>query len=265
MSARFSCLAVDDSPFKTKRARASFQASLRAERHFGAKLRSIVKFIMDMLRDTYDGSILSAYRFERWAGHFAETLDEWARAVVQNMHRRVAISEWRAWKALSQEIGAGLKDEIANAPVGALFRVLMDEQATLIKSLPTEAARRVHEMTIAGLAEGVRPNDLVERVMRLGDVTRARATLIARTETARTASTLTEARARHAGSVAYVWRTVLDEAVRPSHRMLEGKTFMWDDPPVSDVSGGVEHHSHPGQIWNCRCYAQPLFFDRKET
>jgi SPP1 gp7 family putative phage head morphogenesis protein len=265
MSVRdFSCIAYDDAPFgKGKEARASFQASKRAEKQFGAQLRSIARHIADMIWMTFDGSVRAIAELERWAARYSETLDAWARAAVHKMHVRVAISEWRAWKALSQEIGAGLKAEVANAPVGAVFQVLMDDQVKLIKSLPTEAARRVHEITIKALTEGVRHEDLIGLVRQLGDMTRARATLIARTETARTASTLTEARATYAGSVAYVWRTAGDAQVRPSHRMLEGKVCMWNDPPVSDVSGGVEHRSHPGRIWNCRCYAQPLFFGAK--
>jgi len=82
-----------------------------------------------------------------------------------------------------------------------------------------------------------------------------RATLIARTETARTASVLVQARAQHVGAESYVWKTAGDWKVRPSHRKLNGTVHRWDDPPLSDLP---DYHSHPGQIFNCRCVALPI-------
>ena len=78
--------------------------------------------------------------------------------------------------------------------------------------------------------------------------------LIARTEVARTASGLTEARARHVGSDGYFWRTAKDADVRDSHRQMEGKFVKWNEPPT--LSDGTV--THAGQIYNCRCYAEPV-------
>lgn len=47
----------------------------------------------------------------------------------------------------------------------------------------------------------------------------------------------------------YIWRTQMDDRVRPRHADREGKEFAWDDPPL----GG-----HPGEDYNCRCYAETL-------
>ncbi|QJE73761.1 minor capsid protein [Aerophototrophica crusticola] len=47
----------------------------------------------------------------------------------------------------------------------------------------------------------------------------------------------------------YVWRTMRDERVRPSHAERDGKVFRWSDPP----QGG-----HPGEASNCRCWAEPV-------
>lgn len=51
----------------------------------------------------------------------------------------------------------------------------------------------------------------------------------------------------------YIWRTVEDDKVRSSHRQYNGKIFSWDNPP----QGG-----HPGEDYNCRCWAEPV---RSET
>lgn len=47
----------------------------------------------------------------------------------------------------------------------------------------------------------------------------------------------------------YIWRTVGDGDVRGSHADREGRFFTWNDPP----EGG-----HPGEDFNCRCWAEPV-------
>jgi len=91
-----------------------------------------------------------------------------------------------------------------------------------------------------------------------------RARLIARTETARAASVLVRTRAEAIGSTTYRWRTSGDWKVRPSHRACEredreglGKgVYRWADPPLTDAP---DYHAHPGEIFNCRCVAIPIF------
>jgi SPP1 gp7 family putative phage head morphogenesis protein len=59
-----------------------------------------------------------------------------------------------------------------------------------------------------------------------------------------------------AGITQYIWRTSGDEAVRPAHRALEGKTFRCDSPPVVDPATGKR--AHPGEHDGCRCTAEPV-------
>jgi SPP1 gp7 family putative phage head morphogenesis protein len=53
------------------------------------------------------------------------------------------------------------------------------------------------------------------------------------------------------GENSYVWTTMKDDRVRPSHADLEGGTFSWDAPPL-------EGTLHPGEDFNCRCIAVPV-------
>ena len=47
----------------------------------------------------------------------------------------------------------------------------------------------------------------------------------------------------------YVWRSVHDVRVRDAHAAREGQIFTWGNPP----EGG-----HPGEDYNCRCWAEVL-------
>ena len=169
-----------------------------------------------------------------------------------------------AWRTYAGEMSLALRRELLTAPTGEAMQRLLGEQVELITSLPTDAAQRVQEQTTEALETGARyPERTAEVEEALAKAhpeatsawLRTRATLIARTETARSASVLVQARAEHIGSESYQWRTAGDWKVRESHKRLNRTVQSWAAPPLSDPP---DYHSHPGQIFNCRCVALPI-------
>nr|WP_253260894.1 phage minor head protein [Rhodanobacter glycinis] len=185
---------------------------------------------------------------------YSEALGDWAVRTATKMLTEVDSRDRQSWMELAADMSKELREEIRTAPTGKLFQALLDEQVTLIKSLPTDAAKRVHELTIKGMEDSTRAKEIAKEIGRTGEVSASRANLIARTEVARTASTLTQARAEHIGSDGYIWRTSKDSDVRHSHKQMEGKFIRWDSPPT--LSDGTT--THAGQIYNCRCYPEPV-------
>ena len=185
---------------------------------------------------------------------YSESLTEWARASVSRMLLDVNKQDASAWQERAKDLSRHLREEISSAPTGKIMQRLMAEQVGLIKSIPIEAAQRVHELTMAGISDSTRASEIAKEIMRSGDVAKSRATLIARTEVARTASVLTQARAEHIGSTHYIWRSAEDSDVRDSHRKMDGKVFEWAHPPL--LSDGTR--TAPGQIYNCRCYPEVI-------
>lgn len=181
----------------------------------------------------------------------------WARSVAAYMLNDVARRDAKAWILASKDIGVSLRSEIAHAPTGAMLAELQAGQVDLITSIPRKAAEEVHEMAMGALQTGARSETLISRILELGASSKARARTIARTEVARAGSLLTQARAEYAGSEGYIWRTAKDANVRDSHAEMEGKYVRWSTPPR--LSDGTT--THAGQIYNCRCWAQPLFPD----
>jgi SPP1 gp7 family putative phage head morphogenesis protein len=186
---------------------------------------------------------------------YAELLGPWAQAVARYMVADVERRNARTWKQVGQEMGRALRVELSQAPTGAVFTALMNEQVGLIKSIPLEAAQRVHDLTTLGLADSRRATEIAKAIQAQGQVSASRATLIARTEVARTASTLTQARARFAGSPGYIWRTSGDGDVRDTHAAMNGMYVSWDQPPKTDA-GLAPYHAGCGP--NCRCYPEPV-------
>lgn len=83
--------------------------------------------------------------------------------------------------------------------------------------------------------------------------TQNRAKFIARDQVGKLNGRLTEFRQTSLGIKKYIWRTSIDERVRPSHASKEGNTYDWNKPPADT--------GHPGEDYQCRCYGEPIFED----
>lgn len=180
---------------------------------------------------------------------YANTLEPWAESIAQRMVADAERSNSRQWKAYAATMGRELRHEIENTDTGKAMRDLMNYQVTLIKSLPLEAAQRVQRIASESLITGARFDELRDELMKTGEVTKSRATLIARTETSRVSAILTQVRAQAVGSPGYIWRSHHDARTRPSHHKMNGKFVAWDGPPTLDGLTG-----HAGCVPNCRCY-----------
>lgn len=169
-----------------------------------------------------------------------------------------------AWQRLSNSISGQLRNQLLRTPVGETIRELMHLQVGLIRSIPIDAAARVHELAIKAIEQGHRSKEIADDIRAQGAVSAIKATLIARTEVGRAATVFLQARCQHVGITHYIWRTAHDRDVRPGHREMEGTVNEWANPPAVNENGRIMHH-HPGEIWNCRCYAEPVIPDDEDT
>ncbi|WP_254223011.1 phage head morphogenesis protein [Burkholderia multivorans] len=197
------------------------------------------------------GDLEAIPTIEQLLRRYAEALTPWAEATAARMLEDLNRRDEQAWMQQAQEMSRALRDELRRAPTGETMRALMAEQVTLIKSIPLEAAKRVHRLTIEALEDSTRAAQISKAIQESGEVAKSRADLIARTEVSRAATSLTEARALHVGSPGYFWRTSGDSDVRDSHRKMNGQFVRWDDPPTLDGMTG-----HAGQFPNCRCWCE---------
>jgi SPP1 gp7 family putative phage head morphogenesis protein len=241
----------------TRREREAFAKVRNAERSYAAKLRRVAQVVGDLVELLHPVDEVGVNTLVGTLERYAELLRPWARAAAQRMLREVARRDELAWNRYSAMMGVELRQQLQGAPVGAVLRQLQEEQVTLITSIPVEAGRRAQAIARGSLYTAERPKNLIDEILRTGEVTASRATLIARTETAKAASLLTQTRATHVGSDGYIWRTSRDADVRESHKKMEGKFVRWNEPP--EVEPGRRYHA--GQFPNCRCWAEPVLPD----
>lgn len=240
----------------SKNDRIEWSHARRAETKYAAQLRKVARHIGDIiggfdLEDEQGSQELS------WAlRRYADILAPWSRSVARLMLSEVKARTDKRWRDVSRQMGSAFRS-IFEGPsdVGLRYRQLMDEQVELIRSIPLDAAKRVHDVTTEGLIKGTRFTEIAKRIQEGGQVSKSKATLIARTETGSAATALTQARSESVGSLGYLWRTMHDSDVRPSHKAMEGQFVRWDSPPTLDGFKGHAGACGP----NDRCYPEPTF------
>lgn len=240
------------------RQRSVFVRTRKVEEGYARRLRKIASHIGELVKAIYNpDDPFAAGQVSNALERYAAILEPWARSVGGRMVAEIDARDKRAWRETSAEISRLMQAQLSDTEVGRLTRQRLDDQVALITSLPRDAAERVRKLTLEGMTQGTRAKEIAAEITRSGEVSKSRATLIARTEVSRTSTEFTRARAESVGSTHFIWRTSRDGDVRKSHRALDGKTFRWDDPPECDPG----HHALPGAIWNCRCWAEPVFAD----
>lgn len=227
---------------------------------------AIVRFWKGLLNALDDIPLLWPDRLRELAK--SDLAEEYALKAASNMvtHLRVdGAKTWREAAAISgrsREISQALQQEL-KGPIGASVRNLIEENARLIKSVPIEAADKLDQWISDQTHKGARAEAMTEEIKRrTPNLTQGRARLIARTETSKAQTDLTQARSERLGVGWYIWRTAFDGTrVRKSHRHMEGVLVRWSDPPSPESLIGLRStlgHYHAGKAPNCRCNPEPL-------
>lgn len=178
--------------------------------------------------------------------------------------------------ALGIDIGAIVDEQLKRD-----LEVLIMENASYIKSIPdyligNVAKRVMQHFKGEPLPEGRTLKQQIKEEFKVSD---GRAKVLARDQTSKMNTSLTQKRQEQLGIEWYVWKTVEDERVvgRPgglypkgtklhrNHYIMQGKICKWDDPTVYSDDGGKTWKQRtqempqnaPGQDIMCRCRAAP--------
>ncbi len=257
-----------------EQARLRWMRVRRSEAWYRRQLRGVADQVNILVRGFAPDGILNEQANQKLADalrRYALIIEPWSHTITEKMHTEVGQHDGQAWVATARSLGRELRRELREADTAMIVRQLTDQQAVLVTSLPLGAAKRIYELAQRQVTGGLRGKELQEAVLATGHVTRSRADLIAYDAVATTQSSITEARAVQLRSPGYIWRSMEDADVRPavhlknfaklntlakgSHRKLDGTFHRWDDPPIAGTRG---ERAHPGRIWRCRCYPDPV-------
>jgi SPP1 gp7 family putative phage head morphogenesis protein len=139
-------------------------------------------------------------------------------------------------------------DEIHSPDVEKLLESFRDKNIALIKSIPKKMHDRVKEKLYDAYKND---KNLLEILEKEFGVSKNRAKLIARDQSAKLNSSLNQIRAIANGSIYYIWNTSKDERVRDEHGKLDGKKFRWSE--------GSKCCGHPSDDVGCRCLGRATY------
>lgn len=136
------------------------------------------------------------------------------------------------------------------------------KNVSLIESIGSEYWGKISQAVEDSYA-GTLKKPLINTIAEIGGVSERKAQVIARDQTAKTATSLNEVRQTSNGISEYDWSNSGDNRVvgKPGglypkgnrvhgdHWSRQGKRFKWNQPP---------HDGHPGQAVLCRCKAKPV-------
>lgn len=207
-------------------------------------------------------------RLQRLNRKYEDLIQSYQNMATQFTERMFKEAKKKFMKQFDKELGIDVLKQLSERGLRQAFEAEVQRNVELIKSVPQVYFQKIQEMVItSSLGQQKFDGGLVKAIQELTHVTRNRAKLIARDQSAKAVSTFTQMRYQNLGCTRYIWRNSRDRRVagnpnglyphpdprskvHGNHWDREGKIYYWSDPPPD---------GHPGMGINCRCYAEPIF------
>lgn len=155
----------------------------------------------------------------------------------------------------------GIDVFVDNSELRDYVQASIYDNVRLIESIPTQYLTQVDSIVMSNVRAGGRPNAIANLLQEQFGVTERRAKLIARDQSNKINSNLSQMRQTAAGFEYFRWETSHDERVRDRHQHVAERVtaygrgiFRYDNPPIVDQNVPQK----PGEPIQCRCIAIPI-------
>lgn len=190
---------------------------------------------------------------------------KWAESVAKQMAEAQDFKSKQMWKMYFRKYRGKQARKLSSRLQKLIDTMKLDdiikENEKLITSFPDvmgeKAKKKYRELVKANVTGGARASQISKYLREIGV---SRADLIARTETGKAATAITERRSENLGLKGYIWKTSLDRRVRQSHRMMNNVICFWNDKPTPGIYEEPKNDRRvaPGEDYNCRCLATTI-------
>ncbi|MGL5433798.1 MAG: minor capsid protein [Lachnospiraceae bacterium] len=165
--------------------------------------------------------------------------------------------EWK--KVVNKTLGVNILDDYYQ---GDFYKTALAEwiqsNVDLIESFPKEFLDEFKNTIYQGYVSGNTITDLSKQVRERYGVSKSKSRMLARDQLGKLNAQITKHQQQNVGCKQYKWKTANDgKRVRKGHRDLHNVICDWDSPPIVDRKSGRK--AHPGEDYQCRCVAIPVF------
>lgn len=196
----------------------------------------------------------------KWSAEFNKILDALTDKMILQVNRT---SKAQLGQSL-RELSGGLTVKTPELPKGLEDKVkaAIAENTRLIKSIPASYHDKVSGTVMRSIQEGGAGareiySMAMKNITKEGINIQKRASLIARTETAKLSTMMQTERLKSVGVTKVRWHHSHGGAEpRELHQRYDGQIFDLDDPPIIDERTGARGWG--GMLPNCRCYIVPV-------
>lgn len=147
-----------------------------------------------------------------------------------------------------------MTDEEMNARINSYLTVRADKITRINKTVKEQIKNALQE----GIAQGETIMQLADRVRDVYNMASGRSIMIARTETTGAVNGGSFLYYESEGIPKKQWLTAGDEAVRESHRLLEGQTVRVPERFSNGLRFPGDMEGEPEEVINCRCTIIPI-------
>lgn len=225
-------------------------------------------------RDTWSDLLLDAWRrtMERF---FSESFQSQYERIAQRTVSMANAESTEAFvESVNKAVGVDIRPMMSESGMQDYINVANQQNVQLIRSVPEQYFGRIESIVLGGVRDGDAPTLITRRIQEATGVTQRQAKTIARDQTAKLTSEITERRQRQSGVKYYRSVDAGDERVtgRPGGKYPNAKISCWGiarkdigyGPGVyrwdKGASWGGQTGLHPGRHHiNCRCTATPVF------
>jgi SPP1 gp7 family putative phage head morphogenesis protein len=248
---------------KKNTAKDLWEPKRRIEINYQRNMRKIMKQLEKKLKGL--NSLSSILRVLKEYSK-SEEFQKYAEAAAKKMVTGLFSDAGKTWRTAAnvnskgRHIYEALKNEIDTTPIGISIKEQTERNARLITGIPRKVSEEITDYVSKRAIEGRRSEDIAEELHSIyPKMLKNKVDLIARTETSKTSSALTQSRSENLGLKWYVWRTSEDARVRKSHDHMDGVLINWDNPPSPEQLVNIKStlgRYHAGCAPNCRCYSE---------
>ncbi|MDR1397021.1 MAG: hypothetical protein LBJ14_04755 [Desulfarculales bacterium] len=186
-----------------------------------------------------------------------------------------AESKRRFSEGIKDALGVDFAAIFDGPAITQAVQVMGTEAVNLISSIPDQYFQDIQEAVLKNYMGQPLPDgrSLIDQIEETYKVSRERAALIARDQTSKINTAVTQARCEELGIETYKWRTVRDIRVvgnpdglfpkgsraHGNHFEREGKRYYWrENPNPEDGIRNPPEDGPPGWAINCRCTAESV-------